>query len=513
MSLLRSSLLVGLGAAASRVLGFVRDILFAGALGAGPVADAFLAAFRVPNLVRRVVGEGGLNPALIPALGRLESDEAARVSGDVMLTLSLILVGLTGLVELSAGLIAFAIAPGLADEGALDLVALYTRLGFPSVIGITLASVGAALLNLRGRFAAATLAPLAVNAGLIATLLIVRESPQPLAWKAGWLAAASSLAGIVQLAIVAAALWRLPERAIRLRRPRSSPALRAVLWAGLPSLAASGAAQLFILAGTLVASFWPSGVSWLYYAERVMQLPLGLVAALGSSVLLPELAARDRAGRPEGLIAAQNKAMTVALLLALPAATALVVLSRPIASVLFERGAFGPEDAAGTAAALAALGLGLPFAALGKVISQTLFARGALRGTVLALLAGIAATVLASAGLGSALGVPGIALGVSLACALHAAGLAILLRIMGLWSLDRAFAGTVLRTAGASLVLAAGLWAALASIPEPGIAGLVALCVGGLALYGASSWMLKAVTREDLHLLKSKPSANANPLS
>ncbi len=177
MSLLRSSFLVAGGAAASRILGFVRDVLFAGTLGAGPVADAFLAAFRVPNLVRRIAGEGGLNPALIPALARLPPDEAAGVAGDVAAALGLGLLALTGIVELSAGLVALAVAPGfgagsgLPDGNARDLVALYTRLGFPSVIGIVLASVGAALLNLRGRFAVATLAPLAVNGALIAALL------------------------------------------------------------------------------------------------------------------------------------------------------------------------------------------------------------------------------------------------------------------------------------------------------------------------------------------------------
>ncbi len=132
MSVIRSSLLVGLGAGASRILGFVRDVLFAQALGAGPVADAFLAAFRLPNLVRRVVGEGGLNPALVPALGGLDGQAAARTAGDVVTVFALALLALTGVVEIGAGLLAFALAPGLADEpDTLGLVALYTRLAFP----------------------------------------------------------------------------------------------------------------------------------------------------------------------------------------------------------------------------------------------------------------------------------------------------------------------------------------------------------------------------------------------
>src|SRR5215213_137648 len=185
MSLIRSSLVVGLGSVASRILGFARDVLFAQALGAGPVADAFLAAFRLPNLVRRIVGEGGLNPALVPALSRLEPHEAADVAGDVIGAFGLALLALTGLVEIGAGLLAFLLAPGLHDDGeTLALVALYTRLSFPVVLCVTLASIGGAILNLRGRFTATALAPLAVNGGLILALVVMESGFElPLARK------------------------------------------------------------------------------------------------------------------------------------------------------------------------------------------------------------------------------------------------------------------------------------------------------------------------------------------
>ena len=338
MSVIRSSLLVGLGAGASRILGFVRDVLFAQALGAGPVADAFLAAFRLPNLVRRVVGEGGLNPALVPALAALDGDARARMAGDVVTVFALALLGLTGMVEIGAGFLAFALAPGLAGEpDTVGLVALYTRLAFPAVICITLASIGAALLNVHKRFTAASLAPLAVNGGLIAALLMIRVPAARwlLLEKAAWLAVASTLSGIVQLAIVAVALRRGGSALLRFRKPVWSPALRSLLLAGFPALIASGAVQLFVLVGTQVASFWPSGVSWLYFADRVVQLPLGLIAALASSVLLPELAARFRAGEQQAMLRSQNGAIGLALLLSLPASVALLWLAEPIAVVLF----------------------------------------------------------------------------------------------------------------------------------------------------------------------------------
>ncbi|WP_112662001.1 murein biosynthesis integral membrane protein MurJ [Microvirga flavescens] len=505
MSLVRSSLLVGLGAGASRILGFARDVLFAQALGAGPVADAFLAAFRLPNLVRRVVGEGGLNPALIPALGRMEPEEAAPFAGDVMSVFALAVTGLTGLVIFAAGLVSFLLAPGLSSEDTLGLVALYTRLGFPSVIGVTLASIGAALLNWHRRFTAATMAPLVVNSALIAMLIALPLiGDVPLRTKAAWLAVAATLAGLVQLAIVALALTKGEPRPIRFRKPRWTPALRGILLAVFPALVASGAVQLFILAATQVASFWPSGVSWLYYAERVMQLPLGLMGALGASVLLPELALRHRAGEHEAIIAAQNKAMELALLLALPAATALAILAHPIASVLFERGAFSPQDADGTAAVLVGLSAALPLAALSKVLSQTLFARGSLRGTLIATLAGLVATFVAAWGLGRLFGISGIALGVAVGCATHVAMLAFLLAIVGLWRPDRALGLRIVKIALASLVLALGLFLAMKALPEPGLFALALLCVGGFVLYAVAALMLGAVTRDEIAQLMRK---------
>jgi putative peptidoglycan lipid II flippase len=274
MSLIRSSLLVGLGSVASRILGFIRDVLFAQALGAGPVADAFLAAFRLPNLVRRILGEGGLNPALVPALSRLESDDAAQTAGDVLSLFGLALLALTGLVEIGAGLLALLLAPGLQGDGeTLALVALYTRLSFPIVLCVTLASIGGAVLNLHGRFTATALAPLVVNSALILALVTLETGlGLPLARKAAWLAAASSLAGLIQLGLVAAALLRRGSALVRFRKPRWSPLVKSLLLAGFPVLAASGAVQIYFLAATQIASFWPSGVSWLYYAERVMQL-------------------------------------------------------------------------------------------------------------------------------------------------------------------------------------------------------------------------------------------------
>ncbi|MGF9759925.1 murein biosynthesis integral membrane protein MurJ [Microvirga sp. 0TCS3.31] len=513
MSLIRSSLLVGLGSVASRVLGFVRDVLFAQALGAGPVADAFLAALRLPNLVRRILGEGGLNPALVPALSRVGPDQAAEMAGDTLGVFALALLALTGLVEIGAGLIAVLVAPGLNDDGGtLALVALYTRLSFPIVICVMLASIGAAVLNWRGRFAATALAPLAVNGGLILALVVIESGfDLPLARKAAWLAAASSIAGLIQLGIVAAALLTGRPRLVRFRRPRWSPLLKNLLLAGLPVLAASGAVQIYFLAATQIASFWPSGVSWLYYAERVMQLPLGLMAGLSAGLLLPELARRYQAGERQALVAAQNRALEVALLLALPAGAALFILARPISTVLFERGAFGSADTEGTALVLMALSVGLPFATLAKVLSQTLFALNSVRAALAAFGLGLAVTVTGSLLLAWPFGPTGIALGLSLGCFAHAGAVILGLFRFGLWSPGRRGLSRLTRTVTATMVMSLGLLIARSAVPESGSLMLVALCLGGLVLYAVAAFATGALTRDDWASLTKKSSEPLRP--
>ena len=372
MSLLRSSLVVGAAASFSRVLGFVRDLLIAQTLGAGAVADAFLAAFRLPNLIRRVLSEGGLNPALVPVLARLPADEAASFAGEALVALSLFLVVLIAFVEVTAGFAVLLLAPGLADDPqTLALAALCTRLGFPLVAGVALTSLVAAVLNHSRRFVATALAPLLVNAILVVALLRLDDTDWPAARQAAFLAGLSSLAGFAQLALVAVAL-RGRDAPIRLSWPRFDARLRKLLAAVALTVAASSALPLFVIVGTQAASFTPSAVSWLYFADRLMQLPFGIVASVVGVVLLPELARHHAAGRDAALVSAQNRALEIACLVAAPAAIGLGLCAETIVAVLFERGAFGADDTLGTAARPAGAGLGLPFAVAGKVLAQTL---------------------------------------------------------------------------------------------------------------------------------------------
>jgi putative peptidoglycan lipid II flippase len=496
--LLRSSLLVGAGAAASRLIGFLRDILFAQVLGAGPVADAFLAAFRLPNLVRRILSEGGLNPALVPALARTEPLDAPRFAGEVFAVVALALAVLLSAVELAAGLAVLVLAPGLAGDAlTLDLATLYTRLAFPLVAGVTLASLVGAALNHRRRFLASTLAPLATNAALVVVLVLLEGSRLPAATQAAWLAGAASAAGLLQLAGVAVA-FRGADAPIRLVRPRWSPSLRKLLARAGLTLVAGGSVPLIVLVGTQVASFTPSALSWLHYADRLVQLPLGLIGAVTSIVLLPEWADRLAKGHRDSVAAAQNRAIETGFLVACPAACALIVLAEPIAAVLFERGAFGPADTRGTAAALAGMSFGLPFAAAGKVFAQSLFAQGGTRAMLAALAASLAGTAGAALLLGPSFGALGYGLAVASGFALHAWCLAAALRRERLLRLDRRLAVRAGRIAVSSACLGIALGAALQGMHEPpGPLGLAALCLGGFAFYAAAAVTTGALERGD----------------
>lgn len=513
MSLARSTLIVGFSTAASRLLGFARDILIARALGAGPAADAFFIAFRLPNLARRVLSEGGLNAGFVPLYARLKKESgpqsAARFAGDALAALALILLALVGLVEIAAGGIVLLLALG-EDPETLSLATLCTRLAFPFVWGVSLASLVAALLNAERRFTAAALAPVAVNAVLIAALLWMQGRPGlTQEAQAVWLAVAVSVSGLVHLGIVAVAAHRLGTLAFA--RPRLTPALRRLLLLGAPAMAASGAAQLIILAATSVASFTPSAVSWLYYADRVFQLPLGFVGSAVGLVLLSEVAQRHGAADRDGFLEAQNRALEAALLLALPAATALLLLAHPIAQALFERGAFGPRDTAGTAGALVGLAAGLPFAVAGKVLSQALFAREEFFAAFVAGAFGLVVTVAAGLALAESFGALGIGLGAALGLAAHAGAVAASLGARGLWRPDARLAGRAARILAASAAMGAGLWAARLALPPPAAIGgagraltLAALCLGGLGLYAACAFALRAVTAADLAALRRR---------
>ncbi len=494
--LARDSLVVGAATILSRLLGFARDVLVARLLGAGPVADAFLAALRLPNLVRRVLGEGGLNAPFVPlylAVRQEQGEVAARdFAGEAASHLALMLLVLVGLGELFAPWVVLAIAGGFAEEPeTLALAASYTRLMLPFLLLTTVAALLAALLNAERRFVMAALAPALMNALLIAILLLqLLQGTEP-ALAARWQALAVSATGLAHLGLVLLALRRVgwPRPSLRW-----SPAMSRLIRTGGATLLAASSAQLVLLVATQIASGEAGAVAALYYADRIFQLPLGFVGVAMGTVVFSEMAQR-----PAGDDALLGRALGLGLALALPAAVALIALAQPIVSILFEHGRFGAADTARTAAALAFLAAGLPFAVVTKVLGQAYFARQRPRTPLLVGLAAVA--VAAAAGwLLSPFGPAAAtaALAASLAFLLQALMLGALLAREGLWrpaSALRPAAGVAVASL-AMLLLLMGLGPTLQGWMAPGqplivrAAGLALLCGAGLGGYGAAGWAL-----------------------
>ena len=376
----RSFFTVSSATLASRLLGFVRDILIAATLATGPVADAFFVAFRFPNLFRRLFAEGAFNSAFVPLFTRelnTNGREAARAfAREAFAGLFWILFILTIIAELSMPFLMLGLAPGfIEDPEKFDLAVLLTRITFPYLICMSLVALFSGVLNGEKRFMAAALTPVLLNIVLIGTLSLTLSFGHVGTATAGiWLTWGVFAAGIVQLVVVYIAARRLGY-GMSFRRPRWTPAMKRLVYLGVPGLIAGGITQFNILIGQIIASQQPGAVSFLYYADRLYQLPLGVVGIAVGIVLLPQLAADLAKGDPKEALASQNKALEFSLFFTLPAAVALFILPYPIIQVLFERGAFDASDTAATAAALAAFAWGLPAFVLIKVFSPGYFAR------------------------------------------------------------------------------------------------------------------------------------------
>jgi putative peptidoglycan lipid II flippase len=513
-SLARDSAIVGAATILSRLLGFARDVLIARLLGAGPVADAFLAALRLPNLVRRVLGEGGLNAPFVPLYLAIkgESGDAAaqKFAGEAASHLALLLLVIVGLGELFAPWVVLGLAGGFAEEPAtLALAALYTRLMLPFLLLTTLAAMLAALLNAERRFALAALAPALMNAILLAALLALLATGSEPAFAAPWLAGLVSLTGLAHLGLI---LFGLRQSGLPRPSLRWSPEMSSLVRTGGATLLAASSAQLVLLVATQIASTEPGSVAALYYADRVFQLPLGFVGVAMGTVMLSEMAAASPAEHD----AALGRALALGLALAVPAATALVMLADPIVSVLFEHGRFGAQDRQRTAAALGAFALGLPFAVIAKVLGQVYFARQTprlplLAGGLAVLVAVLAGLTLATEGRAAEMA----ALAASLAFVAQAGLLAVALRRSGLWrpslSSLRPIGATLLASAAMGLVLlvARDALADALAAGQPAlwrIAALAGLCAGGLVAYALPAVLLGAFGpgRFSLRLLRKR---------
>jgi len=507
-AMLRNILSVGGLTLASRVLGFARDVLTAALLGAGPVADAFFVAFRLPNHFRALLAEGAFNAAFVPVFSRLivqaGRPRALAFAEQVLALMALSQLVLLVIFELVMPGFIRVFAPGFADQPEkFALAVLFTRITFPYLLFIAIVSLTGALLNALGRFAAAAAAPILLNCVLILAQLVLTAFVPTVGHALAWGVLGAGLAQFLYLQ------WSCHRAGLRLRLPwpRLGPDVVGFLRVLGPAAIGAGVVQINLFVDTLIASFLPTGaISYLYYADRLNQLPLGVIGIAVGTVLLPEMSRYLKRGDAAAAARSQNRAIELSLLLTLPAAAAFLTVAEPIVRVLFQRQSFGAADAAATSATLMAYALGLPAFVLIRSVLPGFYAREDTATPVRIAAIVVAINVALKLALMGPLQQVGLALATSVSSWLNLALLGLVLRRRGFLALDarlmRSLLPLVVASAGMAIALRVALigldpWLAL-----PGLTGRVAalavLIALGLAVFALLALGLGAVDRAAL---------------
>jgi putative peptidoglycan lipid II flippase len=457
---------VGFFTALSRVAGFARDVLMAAILGAGPMSDAFMVAFRLPNNFRAIFAEGAFNAAFLPRFaaamakpGSASKSSAARFANEVFAWQFAVQLGLLVLALAFMGPIVAALAPGFAgNRDQVQLATELSRITFPYLLCIAIVAQLSAMLNAVGKFRAAAASPILLNVAMIGTLLGVRFFPN-----AAYAAAYGVLiAGLLQLVFIVWAAARAGLR-LRLHAPRWSPEMRGFVRALGAATVGASSVEIGLFIDTLIASFLPPGdLTALYYADRINQLPMGIIGIALGTVLLPEMSSRLASGDERASSIAQNRAVVLGMMLTLPCVAAFFIIPDMLMRALFARGAFGVAAADQSATALVAYGAGLPAFVLVRCVVPTFYARGntatPVRATVISVASNIAMKMALVWGLH--LGVAGIALGTAFGAWVNLAALAIMARkraiLVATPELKRAVLPVVAVTAAAAAGFVAG---------------------------------------------------------
>lgn len=487
---------IGAATLASRVLGYVRDMVVARAFGAGPVTDAFFVAFRVPNLLRRLLAEGALSTAVIPVFahylatgGRAAFLAMVRAVAGAT-TLTLCVVTLAGM--LLARAIVTVMAPGwIADPPLFELAVGLTRLMFPYLLLVGLAALATGVLNAHQRFFTAAFGPAVLNVGMIAAVLLLASRFEPPIVS---LAVGVLIGGLGQLLVQLPEVRRLGVP-LRPSGEWTHPAVGTIARRLAPAAFGLAAVQVTVVLNTLLASLLPKGsISYLYFADRVMEFPLGVFGIALATAALPTMAAQAARGDRAGLTDTLGFSLRLSAFVAVPAAAGLLALGAPIVGLLFQRGQFGPADAAATTQALAAYAVGLPAFSATRLAAQTFYALGDTRTPVLLGLLSVAANVALALTLMWPLAHAGLALASSLSAYVNLLAL--------LWALRRRLGpigGRALaRACARTLVATAALWLAARALAPTwdgsalAAATTMAAIAGGAAAFVVAAALLRA---------------------
>ncbi|MDP2808912.1 MAG: murein biosynthesis integral membrane protein MurJ [Rhodocyclaceae bacterium] len=499
MNLLKSLATVSGMTLLSRILGFVRDFVIARTFGAGMLTDAFFVAFRLPNLLRRLFAEGAFSQAFVPILAeyrnRRGEAETRHLVDRVATMLFVILIGVTALGVAGAPLLITISAPGFAaDADKFALTVELTRITFPYILFMSLVALAAGVLNTWSRFALPAFTPVLLNLSFIAMALFAAPWFDPPVLVLAW---AVFLGGLLQLALQLPALKKIGMLPRWDWAPADSGVRRILLLMG-PAVLGVSVAQVSLLINTIFASFLPSGsISWLYYADRLMEFPAGLLGAALGTILLPSLAKAHADERREDFSALLDWGLRLTLLLTLPAALALAMLAVPLLATLFQHGAFTADDVLQTRSALVAYSIGLAGLILVKVLAPGFYARQDIRTPVKIALITLVATQAMNLAFIGWLRHAGLALSIGLASCLNAALLYRGLRRRGVFVPTAGWAWFGARLMLGLAALGIVLWFAMGSEAawlQLGTGGklwrLTLLVAAGMLTYFGTLWLL-----------------------
>ncbi|HQR04565.1 MAG: murein biosynthesis integral membrane protein MurJ [Proteobacteria bacterium] len=449
----------------SRILGFIRDFVIARAFGAGLATDAFFVAFRLPNLLRRLFAEGAFSQAFVPILAeyrnRRGEAETKRLVDHVATALFLVVLAVTVAGMIATPLIIYVTAPGFASDGdKFALTVSLTRITFPYILFMSMVALAAGILNTWSRFALPAFTPVMLNLAMIGGALLGAPYCDPPVMALGWAVFAG---GMLQLAIQVPALARigmLPRFDLLL----TDPGVRRILKLMAPAVVGVSVSQISLLINTIFASFLATGsVSWLYYADRLMEFPSGLLGAALGTILLPSLSRTHTNGQKEEFSALLDWGLRLTLLLTLPAALGLALLAIPLLSTLFQHGAFTVADVLQTRQALVAYSVGLTGLILVKVLAPGFYSRQDIRTPVRIALVTLALTQLMNLAFIGWLHHAGLALSIGLASCFNATLLYRGLRARGVYTPLPGWGGFLLRLGIALAVMGLGLWLLMGS--------------------------------------------------
>ncbi|MDA8708547.1 murein biosynthesis integral membrane protein MurJ [Hellea sp.] len=515
MRLLKSTAIIGSLTLVSRLLGLVRDVLIARFLGAGLVSDAFFTAFKLPNVFRRMFAEGAFNAAFVPLYARRieEEGEAAadEFAKEAMAALFVMVAGIVILFELtmpwSLSIIGYGLDKAVDPEMGISpyyLAVVYAQITMPYLIFMSMTALFSGILNTRNHFALAAAVPIVLNIFMITALFTAGLAEWGQRYIGYILSAAITASGFVQMALV---IWGCKKAGVKVgfKRPRLTPGVKRLVILGVPGLLSAGITQINLLVSHSIATMQKGAASWLTYADRLYQLPLGMIGIAMGVALLPALSRRLRANDQTGARTTLNRAIEIAAFLTLPAAFALAVIPQFLIGGLFERGAFTAETTEQVALALRMFAYGLPAFVMLKILTPAFFAREDTKTPMI--FAGLSAFINVTLGvyLFFTIGFYGLALATSVAAWVNVVCLAWLLLKDESFTPDTRLLSRIPRIVLASAAMAVAL-IAIATPAAKYLTGnfakdfivLGAVCGIGFVIYAAAAALLRAFDMSDI---------------